>query len=147
MTNTMATIPQEKLDLFEGQGKEITTQARNIQVSNADDVRDASEFLKKVKVSIKSIDAFRTSLTKPLYDAKKQLDDRFKELVLPLKQAEAQVKKTIIVWKRAEDARLAEIERRKRIQEAHEAKGHQVKKEIVVPEPEQNTLGKAQFRN
>jgi len=139
-------IPTDKVEEFEQTKISVVAQAKEIQVSDANDVRDASVFLKKVKDSIKNIDTFRLSLTKPLHDAKKQLDARFKELTTPLKQAGSEVSRKIVDWKRAEDAKIAELERRRKIQEAHVERGHEAKTEIeeVIQEP--NTMGHAQFR-
>ena len=139
-------IPQGKIQELEKTQLSIVKQANDIIVSSADDVRDASVFLKRVKDSIKGIDTFRLSLTKPLHEAKKSLDERFRELTNPLKQAEYEVSSKIVSWKRKEDARIAEIERRRKIQEAHVEKGHEIKTAIEEITMQPNTLNHAQFR-
>lgn len=144
--NKLVNIPEKKLNQFESSASQIVETAKSLQVEKKEDVEFASEFLKKVKDSLKSIDDFRLSITRPLYHAQREVNDRFKELTNPMEEAKDNVTQKIVDWKNEQERKRKEAERRKKIQEAHEEKGHETHKEIKTPAKTPKTVGKAQIR-
>jgi hypothetical protein len=115
-------------------------------VTCIEDVEKASAFVTRVYTTIKDIEAKRIAITAPLNKSLSETNAMFKEIVFPLEQAKAKVSNAIMEWKRAENMRIAkEEERRRAIQRAHEAQGHEVAKPVVMEKPKA-TIANTQTR-
>jgi hypothetical protein len=124
----------------------LVTRSEEIVVSSEEDQYNASKFLQEVRVALKNIEAKRVSFTKPINESLRNINATFKEIALPLEKAEATVSKKILLWRQAEQERIAkEEERRRKIQQAHEKKGHNVSSPVVMERPK-NTVGYTQSR-
>lgn len=90
----------------------------NYIIENSGAYQVSAEDLKSIKAKAKELDETRKSLTRPIEESKKKIIALFKVPLDFLAQAEASVKKAMVGWqkkqeekRRAEEARLAEIQR------------------------------------
>ena len=135
---------QIELQEIENQVSPVIARAREYVVENVEDVENASTFLKEIRDIEKTIEDKRTTLTKPLNQSLKNINDMFKRASQPLAEARNLVGNKILSWKIKEsDRRAKEEERRRKIQEAHEKKGHQVSAPAYVA-PVENKIGNVQ---
>jgi hypothetical protein len=119
----------------------VIQKAKEIVIKSVDDVEKASKFLRRIKDAEIIIEDKRKSFTQPLNASLKEINKTFKEMKAPLVEAREMVSEDIIFFKRKEEERLAE-EQRKR----DEAKKILEEADIEVPEvpevPEvENTIG------
>jgi len=135
---------QVELREIEKEISPLVKTANEIVVNNEKDVDNASEFLKKIRDTEKAFETKRTELTKPINQSLKNINDMFKRATMPLAEARNLVSRKILDWKLIESAKRAkEEERRRKIQEAHEKKGHQVSAPAYVA-PVENKIGNVQ---
>jgi len=124
----------------------LVTRSEEIVIASEEDQYNASKFLQEVQIALKNIEAKRVSFTQPLNESLRNINATFKEIAYPLEKAKATVSNKVLSWRRAEQERIAkEEERRRKIQQAHEEKGHNVAPPVVMERP-QNTVGYTQSR-
>lgn len=95
--------------------KSSTSLAKNYDsflVTNSNEFRDAGEDLRMIKSQLKMIEEKRLEITRPMDEAKKAVMGFFKPFTDRLSSAETRVKKAMADWKREEDARIREQQRR-----------------------------------
>jgi hypothetical protein len=117
------------------QATEFVMLAESFPIATAADFEAAGEELKRIKAKEKEIETMRVSITKPLLDAKRRVDDLFKKPLDLLDKAEKAIKSGIAGYlaeidrKRREEetARQAEAARLAREAAKAESKGHDVK--------------------
>lgn len=97
------------------------------EIKSNDDYQAAGELLKKVKGKYKELEGMRTSITKPLNTAKKQVDEFFRGPKEVLKGAETKIKAALVTYDN-EQERIRREEQRK-IDEQRAAQEAQMKKE------------------
>jgi hypothetical protein len=120
--------------------------ASKYSVANVAQARKASEFLKKVSDTLKTIEEKRLSFTAPLNQSLREINDTFRDISSPLLVAKGLVSSKILAWRRIEADKIAkEEERRRKIQEAHEKAGHNVNEPIELARP-QAKIGNSQAR-
>ena len=139
-------VSQKEIQVLEKQATPLVKKAENYKVASVEDVEKASYFLKKLKETENMIEAKRLEFTKPLNQSLRAINATFKKVAEPLVSARNILTQNVLHWKVAESARLAkEEERRRKIQEAHEAKGHEVKAPVVLDRPD-TQIGNTQTR-
>ncbi len=116
--------------------------------------RDAAEDLKIIKEQQKALEEQRFAITRPMDESKRRVLDFFRPFADRLADAERHIKAAMLEWKKAEDARVREEQRKAREKaereeaklrkqaEAAEEKGRDARAETlhdradaVVPEP------------
>lgn len=136
----------QALEQYEAKSNKYIAKANSFNIKTEDDVYDASEFLKTVKETIKNIENKRLEYTKPLRDHVNKINGDFKRIMQPLEQAENTLKRNILAWQRSEREKIAKEEaRRRKIQESHEKRGHDVKAPVEMYRP-LKTIGNSQMR-
>ena len=139
-------VSKKELQVLEKQVSPLVSQADGYKIDSVEAVDEASIFLKKVRDTERSIEAKRLEFTQPLNQSLRAINATFKKLKEPLFQARMLLTGKIVEWKTAERERLEKEEaRRRKIQEAHEKKGHEVKAPIVLDRPD-NKIGNTQTR-
>ena len=139
-------IPQKEIQVLEKQASPLIKEAEGYQVKSVEDVEKASVFLKKLRDTEKMIEAKRLEFTKPLNQSLKAINATFKQVKEPLVEARGFLTNRVLTWKTAERERIEkEEERRRKIQEAHEKKGHEVKAPVVIDRPD-TQIGNTQTR-
>lgn len=101
--------------------KTLSIDARALVIHSPEAYESAAEMLKDVKGRRKSLDELRRTMTRPLDEAKSAIMDLFRSPAERLEQAEAALKRALIVYsdaqekaRRAEQARLEEAARKER---------------------------------
>ena len=136
----------EQVALIERETSPLLVQVESYSIESSEDVEHASVFLKKISDTIKSVEAKRLEFTKPLNQSLRAINSTFKELKNPLETVRGRLIIRILGWRAAEEQRvLKEEARRRKIQEAHEKQGHEVKAPVVMAKPEK-TIGNTQVR-
>ena len=139
-------VSKKELQVLEKQVSPLVSQADGYKIDSVEAVDEASIFLKKVRDTERSIEAKRLEFTQPLNQSLRAINATFKKLKEPLFQARMLLTGKIVEWKTAESQRLEKEEaRRRKIQEAHEKKGHEVKAPVVMDRPD-NKIGNTQTR-
>jgi len=139
-------IEKKEIQILKKQVSPLLKEANSYNINSIKAVDKASIFLKKVRDVESDIEQKRLKITKPLNQSLKEINNTFKQLKEPLIEARTYLTRKIIDWKTIEQKRLeVEETRRRKIQEAHEAKGHEVKAPIVLERPE-NKIGNTQTR-
>jgi len=139
-------IEKKEIQILKKQVSPLLKEANSYNINSIKAVDKASIFLKKVRDVESNIEQKRLKITKPLNQSLKEINNTFKQLKEPLIEARTYLTRKIIDWKTIEQKRLeVEETRRRKIQEAHEAKGHEVKAPIVLERPE-NKIGNTQTR-
>jgi hypothetical protein len=97
----------------------MAAELQDFSISNQQDYTKAGEHLKSIKNSVAELDELRKSLTRPLDDSKKRIMDLFRNPLDVLSKAEAAIKRGMLGYqqdqeriRRAEEARLAELQRK-----------------------------------
>jgi len=130
--------PQE-IQTIQSSGTALIDMANAHMVIDQSQADEANEILTKINFGLKQIEAKRTSFTAPLNQSLKEINASFKKMVEPIKYAKDELTTRLMSWRRQEQARIdaerakavKEEERRRKIQEAHAAKGHVVKEDIT----------------
>ncbi len=113
--------------------------ANTFTVENQQQADKANDVLKDITDGLKKIEAKRKSFTAPLNQSLKEINATFKKIAEPINTAKQGLTSRLMAWRTQEQARIREEqekarkeeERRRKIQEAHAAKGHNVKEEIT----------------
>ena len=106
---------------------ELATATKKIEIKSEGDAVSAAVNLKEIKDSLKRAEELRKTFTQPLNKSLKAINAKFKEATAPLKQAEVSLKRAILTWRGEENRRIVKEEaRRRKLQEAHFKKGHDV---------------------
>ena len=130
--------PQE-IQTIQTSGMALIDMANAHTVLDQSQADEANEILTKINFGLKQIEAKRTSFTAPLNQSLKEINASFKNMVGPIKFAKDELTSRLMAWRGQEQARIRaerekavrEEERRQKIKDAHEAKGHKVKEEIT----------------
>jgi len=132
-------MDKNELQAIQSNGMELIGLANAHMVIDQGQADEANEILTKINHGLKQIEAKRTSFTAPLNQSLKEINASFKKMVEPIKYAKDELTSRLMTWRRQEQARIdaerekavREEERRRKIQEAHAAKGHAVKEDIT----------------
>lgn len=81
-------------------------------ITNREEYESAADFLKKVKRRMKDIDEMRTSITKPLNAAKKQVEDFFRAPKMQLMKAETAVKASLVTYDNEQERKQREEQKK-----------------------------------
>ena len=139
-------IPEKDVKVIEEETSLLLKQADSYVIKSAQDADSASEFRRKIKDVENRIEAKRLEFTKPLNQSLSAINETFKKLSRPLKEVRESLTGRILDWWRTENDRLAkEEERRRKIQDAHERAGHEVKAPIILERLEKK-MGDSQVR-
>ena len=139
-------IPQKDIQVLEKQVSPLVKSSKEYKIASVEDVDNASAMLKDLRDTERTIEAKRQEFTKPMNQSLRAINDTFKEIVKPLVEARKILTQRVLDWKIEERKKLEKEEaRRRKIQEAHEKKGHEIKAPIVLEKP-QNKIGNTQTR-
>lgn len=139
-------VSKQQIQTIKKEISPLVIEANSYEINSVEAVDDASVFLKRVRDAETGIEKKRLEFTQPLNQSLRAINETFKKLKEPLTQARTLLTKKIVDWKVAERERLeAEEARRRKIQEAHEKAGHQVKAPVVLERPD-NKIGNTQTR-
>ena len=131
-TNT-SIIPVEVVQKAESDAALMTKQAEAIQVATTKQEKQAYTALTQIKQAIKTIESKRKEITKPLNASLKAANAMFKVLSAPFIEADRIVRDKVMGFRQLQEEKAQkELERREKIQAAHEAKGHETH-EITEP--------------
>lgn len=143
-------VPIEVVHQFGKEGVAAMRVADTITIQSASEEQKAYDVLRDVATAIKTIEKKRTAITKPINVSLREVNAMFKTLASPFKEADKTIRDKIMVFRRAEEEKAEaerrakqeaadrEMERRRKIQESHKAKGHQITElaEVEVEEVE-----------
>ena len=106
------------------QVSDIEFQAEALVISNAEQLEEAGRFGVMLREKMSEVIKFFAPMKKSAHDAHKQVCDREKQMLAPLKNAESMLKKSINEYeiKRAQERRAAEEEARRLAQEEADRK-------------------------
>ena len=129
----------EELAVIQESGAALIAMANHHGVENQTEADEANEILKKITHGLKLMEEKRKSFTAPLNQSLKEINETFKQMALPVNEAKTALSNRLMLWRRHEQSRIdeerakavREEERRRKIQEAHAAKGHVVKEDIT----------------
>ena len=129
-------VPVEVVQKAENDAALMTRQAEAIQVTTTEQEEQAYIALTQIKQAIKTIEDKRKEITAPLNASLKAVNAMFKRLSTPFIEADRIVRNKVLDFRQAQEEKAQkELERRQKIQAAHEAKGHEVH-EITAPKIE-----------
>ena len=127
-------VPVEIVQKAESDAALMSQQAEAIQVTTTEQEEQAYTALTQIKQAIKTIESKRKEITKPLNASLKAANTMFKKLAQPFVEADRIVRDKVMDFRQAQELKAEmEFERRRKIQAAHEAKGHEIH-EITEPE-------------
>lgn len=89
---TEAIIPPEKVEVIEKDLVKIVSEGKTLKIIDQPSYQAAATYLVEVKKRQKRLEEMRTEITKPLNEALKATNNRFKVFTEPLTQVEAIVK-------------------------------------------------------
>ena len=129
-------VPVEVVQKAESDAALAVQQAEAIQVTTTEQEEQAYTALTQINKAIKTIETKRKEITKPLNDSLKATNTMFKKLSEPFVEADRIIRGKVMDFREQQEEKAQkELERRQKIQAAHEAKGHETH-EITQPEPE-----------
>ena len=129
-------VPVEIVQKAESDAALITQQAQTIQIATTEQEEQAYTALTQIKQAIKIIEDKRKEITAPLNVSLKTVNAMFKRLSTPFIEADRIVRNKVMDFRQAQEEKAQKgLERRQKIQAAHEAKGHEVH-EITAPKIE-----------
>jgi hypothetical protein len=132
----------QAIQVIEQDGRGFIELAEAHVVQDQETADGANEILVRITAGLKEIEKKRKSFTQPLNQSLKEINATFKGITEPIMAAKNTLSSRLMSWRVAEQRRIREEqekaqreeERRRKIQEAHAAKGHQVKEEITPVE-------------
>lgn len=132
-------MEQTDVQAIQKTGDALIEVANTFTVEDQGQADEANAILKDIADGLKRIEAKRKSFTGPLNQSLKEINATFKKIVEPINSAKQGLTSRLMDWRRKEQARIdaerekaaKEEERRRKIQEAHAAKGHNTKEEIT----------------
>jgi len=143
-----------KVELQQGHSAMVEIAEKAIMKSQGD-IDMANVNLSKLSHAIKQLEDKRLLMTKPINQGLTEINNTFKGIKLPLRSAYSILDGKVMTWRRDEQAKRekesarlmeetrlknekieAEENRRKKIRDAHEAKGHNVSDEPIEIERE-----------
>jgi hypothetical protein len=134
-TNT-SIVPVEVVQKAESDAALMTKQANAIQVTTTEQEEQAYTALTQIKQAIKTIESKRKEITQPLNASLKTTNAMFKTLSKPFLEADRIIRDKVMDFRQEQEEKAQkELERRQKIQAAHEAKGHETH-EITAPKVE-----------
>lgn len=104
--NALAKIEEEA----RSQGQEIVRAAESFTITSQESVAQAAEYLQVIARKAKALEEQRTALVKPLNDHVASINDLFRVLGKPFKDARDILGGKVLAWKRLKD-KEAEVER------------------------------------
>ncbi len=117
MTPVIDITPETQAIVEKSEG--LANQLQAFAITTQTDYTQAGEYLKSVKSATKQLDDLRISMTKPLDESKKRIMDFFRKPLDILSRAEATLKRGMLGFqqeqeakRKAEEARLAELQRK-----------------------------------
>ncbi len=128
----MAELNTAKLELVQKEVEEFLYQNQEITVSTQEDYTKATDTLKVINGKIKKLEEKRVEWTKPILEAKRKIDDDFKQAIKPLEEYVATVKTKMLDWYRGEQKRLDEEQKKLEAKALEDAKKNK-QSEVVVP--------------
>jgi len=139
-------ILQKEIQVLEKQVSPLVKDASEYKVASVEDIDKASVILKKLRDTERFIETKRKEFTQPLNQSLRAINATFKQIVEPMFQARMLLTGKIVDWKKTEHERIEKEEtRRRKIQEAHEKAGHEVKAPVILEKPD-NKIGNVQTR-
>ena len=128
----MTEVNTEKLELVTKEVEEFLYQNQEITVTSQEDYTKATDTLKIINGKIKKLEEKRVEWTKPILEAKRKIDDDFKQAIKPLEEFVATVKTKMLDWYRVEQKRLDEEQKKLEAKAMEDAKNNK-QSEVVVP--------------
>ncbi len=125
---------------------------KSLEIKTKDDVGFGSAIGTVINGQLKTIEAERLEITRPLNDALTAANNLFKRLKAPFQEAKELLTDKITEWHTKEETRIREENekrereeiRRRKIQDSHKDRGHKVSDEIPVVDsiaPKDNKIG------
>jgi len=131
MPSETALVPRVFEAKIRKQQENFIQVAESMVVTCVGHEEDAREFMTEVNKLSKEIESKRKEITQPINQSLKAANALFKPLKGVCDDVVRTVKGKILEFRREEDRKArVEEERRRKIQEAHVAKGHTVRKEV-----------------
>lgn len=128
----MTEVNTEKLELVQKEVEEFLYQNQEITVTSQEDYTRATDTLKVINGKIKKLEDKRVDWIKPLLEAKRKIDDDFKQAIRPLEDYVATVKTKMLDWYRVEQKRLDEEQKKLEAKAMEDAKKNK-QSEVIVP--------------
>ena len=117
---------------LKNEADEFLYEFQDVQITSKEEYTGAADTLKQIQNKIKKLEEKRLEYTRPLDESKKKITADFKSVIEPLEQFVNEVKKKMLVWAKAEQARLDQ-EQKKIEAEALEKAKVEHKSEVQVP--------------
>ena len=132
-------MDQQEIQTIQNSGTALIDMANAHIVLDQGQADEANEILIKLNRGLKQIEEKRKTFIDPINQARNEINSSFKKVVDPIKFAKDELTSRLMAWREKEQARIRaerekavrEEERRQKIKDAHEAKGHKVKEEIT----------------
>ncbi len=128
----------------EEKGQALIEAAVKMSVACQQDADNANLLLNRMNAGLKAMDSKRLAVGRPILAAKKALDDMFKNVSDPVKEAMTTLKNKLMAWRRAEQEKIdkanreaaekaeAELRRRQNISKAQGGAG-EAKTPVAAP--------------
>jgi len=132
-------MEQTDLQAIQTESQTFIELANAQTVLNQEEADTANATLQTIAKGLKQIEEKRKSFTAPLNQSLNEINKTFKDVVAPINEAKQGLTSRLMEWRRQEQVRIdaerekavKEEDRRRKIQEAHAAKGHNIKEEIT----------------
>lgn len=92
---------------------ELVSASKDVAIMTHADLSAATDLVKAIKQRAKEAEDARTKITKPINDGLREINSRFKAMMQPLLDAEAEVKRKMVRFQEAEERRAREEAARK----------------------------------
>ncbi len=128
----------------EEKGQALIEAAVRMSVADQQDADNANLLLNRMNAGLKAMEAKRLEVGRPILKAKKILDDMFKDVSDPVKEAMGTLKNKLMAWRRAKQEKIekanreaaekaeAELKRRQNISKAQGGDG-EAKTPVAAP--------------
>ena len=135
-TEVTTIVPASELETIKRSCSGVIVTATALKVQNPTSENDAYTILKQIAAKKKEVEKRRTEITKPLNTSLKATNALFKEVTDPLIEADGILRDKILAFQSIQREKAdKERERREKIQDAHEAAGHEIH-ELAEVEPD-----------
>lgn len=99
METVIQEVKQDKdIIVIQSKTKEIVQKAHSLAICDEGSQKLGTDILSFVKKAYRNLETKRKVFTQPILDAKKNIDDEFKAMTIPLKEAEQVIKEKLLSY-------------------------------------------------
>ncbi len=141
-TSKETILSGKEIAVIEKKNKSLISKSNKYEILNQAEADKVNGYLRDLKIALDDMEAKRLKITRPINKGLTELNEMYKNGKAPFLRAIDKYKGAVLDWRSRENERIRleneaierEKERRLKIQESHEKRGHETKELEKIPE-------------